>query len=172
MELSLRTESLTAAFNAGAAAATRGTLSSEPSEKTQETVSLIQRASGRSAQEKLRQQCILWVDDQPANNAYEQSVFSALGVDVDIALDTQEALDILKNRHYDLIISDMGRPSGSRAGYELLAKIRRIGIKTPFLIYAGSSAPEHTREALERGAQGSTNDPQALFALALDYLAI
>jgi CheY-like chemotaxis protein len=108
---------------------------------------------------------ILWVDDRPENNVYERKAFEALGLSFSLALSTNEALEILRHNKFAAVISDMGRREGPREGYVLLEAIRREGNKTPFFIYAGSNLPEHRQEAAERGAQGSTNDPQELFEL-------
>jgi CheY-like chemotaxis protein len=100
---------------------------------------------------------ILWVDDRPANNTFERQVFESLGLGFDLALSTDEALELLNGSRYAAIISDMGRREGPREGYRLLEAVRAVDTATPFFIYAGSNAPEHKREALRRGAQGSTN---------------
>lgn len=113
---------------------------------------------------------VLWVDDRPENNIYERKAFEALGLSFSLALSTNEALEILQRNRFVAIISDMGRHEGPREGYVLLEKIRNQGNKTPFFIYAGSNLPKHKQEAAERGAQGSTNNPQELFELVTKTL--
>jgi len=108
---------------------------------------------------------ILWVDNRPENNVYERKAFEALGLSFSLALSTDEALETLKRNKFAAIISDMGRREGPREGYVLLEAVRKKRDRTPFLIYAGSNLPEHKREAAQRGAQGSTNNPQELFEL-------
>jgi len=120
---------------------------------------------------ELGRKLILWVDDRPDNNVYERAAFEAMGVDFKLALSTNEALQMLANGQFAAIISDMGRKEGPREGYVLLDAIRSEGDKTPFFIYAGSNAPEHKRQALEHGAQGSTNDAQELFELVTQFIA-
>jgi CheY-like chemotaxis protein len=111
--------------------------------------------------------CLLWVDDNPSNNTYEANAFEAVGMRIELALSTQEALQLLEEHSYDAIISDMGRREGPREGYVLLDAIRGRGDETPYFIYAGSSLPEHKREARQHGAQGSTNDAEELFKLVV-----
>jgi CheY-like chemotaxis protein len=106
---------------------------------------------------------ILWVDDRPDNNHYERGAFESIGFRFTIALSTKEALQILSRQRFAAIISDMGRKEGPKEGYALLDALRSQGDQTPFYIYAGSNSSEHQREAIARGAQGSTNDPQELF---------
>lgn len=115
---------------------------------------------------------ILWVDDYPSNNAYERRAFESLGISIDTALSTEEALERLR-RHtgYSAIISDMGRPPDQEAGYTLLRAVRDMGLQTPFFIYAGSNRPEYKARARSEGAQGSTNDPIELFSLVTEALA-
>jgi CheY-like chemotaxis protein len=110
---------------------------------------------------------ILWVDDRPNNNVHERAAMEALGVRFDLALSTNEALEKLKRRSYDAIISDMGRPPDPRAGYTLLDKLRESGDRTPFIIYAGSRAAEHRAEAKQHGAIDCTNRPDELFKIVL-----
>ena len=74
---------------------------------------------------------------------------------MDVSLDVDDALARLSELHYDLVISDMGRPSNNQAGYQLLHTIRASRNEVPFVIYAGSDLPAHHIEAHRRGAQGS-----------------
>jgi CheY-like chemotaxis protein len=125
------------------------------------TPRMIRRA-GRAA--------VLWVDDRPSNNVHERQALEALGVTFVLATSTDEALEKLKGQSFDAIISDMGRASDSQAGYTLLDKLRAGGNQTPFIIYAGSRAPEHRAEARRRGAVGCTNRPDELFEMVLAVL--
>jgi CheY-like chemotaxis protein len=113
---------------------------------------------------------ILWVDDRPTNNVYERGAFEAMDITFTLAHSTQEALSILSKERFAAIISDMGRKEGPREGYVLLEAVRATDQRTPFFIYAGSAAQKHKQEAVERGAQGSTNSPQELFDIVLHAL--
>lgn len=121
----------------------------------------LQRASGAWA---------LWVDDRPDNNVYERQSLEALGVRFVLATSTDDALDKISKQHFDVVISDMGRPPDPRAGYTLLDRLRSAGNRTPFVIYARSSAPEHKAEAQRRGALGCTNRASELFGYVLAAL--
>jgi CheY-like chemotaxis protein len=119
---------------------------------------------------KLSQASVLWVDDNPSNNRYERAALEALGIRFTISRTTEDALERIRARPYDVIISDMGRPPDNRAGYTLLDEKDKLGNQTPFIIYAGSNRPEHRAEARERGALGSTNDPQELFQMVVSAI--
>jgi CheY-like chemotaxis protein len=114
---------------------------------------------------------ILWVDDRPSNNAFEKQAFEKLGFTVTDVLSTTQALEAVKARNYDLIISDMGRPEGARAGYDLLTKLKEQKINTPFVIYSSANTQEMRAEAVRQGAFGSTNHPDELLHLAADALS-
>ena len=105
---------------------------------------------------------ILWVDDRPENNVYERQAMESMGLGFTLALSTDEALRFLSTRRFAAIISDMERKEGPQEGYKLLEALRSQDKTTPFFIYAGSNALKHRREALMRGAQGSTNIAQDL----------
>lgn len=113
---------------------------------------------------------ILWVDDRPSNNIYERQALEAIGIRFTISTSTEDALRRLDEGSYDTIISDMGRPPDSRAGYTLLDVLKQRGRYPPFIIYAGSNASEHKRETRERGGWGTTNRPQELFSLVISAL--
>jgi CheY-like chemotaxis protein len=116
-------------------------------------------------QRRLQGSRVLWVDDAPDNNTFEKQALEALGIYVDISTSTDNALVMMSGRPYDLVISDMGRPPDLRAGYTLLDSLRDRGNSVPFVIYSGSRAPEHIREALEHGAVGATSLPSELLEI-------
>ncbi|MEH1829760.1 MAG: response regulator [Nostoc sp.] len=113
---------------------------------------------------------VLWVDDNPDNNTYERQALEALGVSFVLATSTDEALKKISLQRFDAIISDMGRPPDSRAGYTLLDKLRAQNNQTPFIIYAGSRNPEHVAESRRHGAIGCTNNANELFEMLLFVL--
>ncbi len=115
---------------------------------------------------------ILWVDDRPDNNIIERSSMAAYNIDFVLVKSTSHALAALRQQQFDAIVSDMGRPPDLRAGYTLLDAIRGGGDRTPYFIYAGSKQPEHVREALSRGAQGTTNMGDELLQMLLQALNV
>src|SRR5205823_15007856 len=52
---------------------------------------------------------VLWVDDHPENNVLEMDQLQRRGVPVDTARSTQQALEQLTSRRYQIIVSDMDR---------------------------------------------------------------
>lgn len=135
-----------------------------------EAVSLVQAEVTPRMLRKASHATVLWVDDRPENNVYERHSLETLGLTFVLARSTDEALERVKSGRFSAIISDMGRPPDARAGYTLLDKLRASGDRTPFIIYAGSNAPEHRAEARKRGALGCTNRASELFEYVLQAL--
>lgn len=166
VEASLTKQQAEAAAYLGAAAARRGGdgSASSPVEQAQGIANAVTQAVGPNTMTQLTNATILWVDDRPGNNTYERMALETLGIRFVISTSTDDAVERLRSERYDLIISDMGRPPDSQAGYTLLSKVREeLKFKTPYLIYATSNAPEHDAEARQRGANGSTGNPRDLF---------
>jgi CheY-like chemotaxis protein len=113
---------------------------------------------------------VLWVDDNPANNVLAMRALTKLRLDVEQVTSTELGLSAMQRRHFDLVISDMGRNDNMRAGYDLLSAIRATGNQVPFLIFAGSDSPAFRAEATARGAQLSTNDVLELIDHIIKYL--
>jgi len=96
---------------------------------------------------------ILWVDDYPENNDYPRKILEQVGIKFDLALETENAVDILKRKKFDLIISDMGRGNNPSAGLDLLNELKNLGINTPVIIFSSTRAiKKYGRDALELGA--------------------
>lgn len=129
---------------------------------------VIMRDEDANAPNGAEPKLVLWVDDMPANNTGERTAFEKYNVRIILATSTEDAMrQIRTNATIDAIISDMGRPPDQRAGYTLLKFVRDSGSRVPYFIYAGSRAPEHQREALARGAQGTTNIGSELIDMVL-----
>jgi CheY-like chemotaxis protein len=120
----------------------------------------------------LRGRLLLWVDDHPANNVVETDICERLGATISFAKSTEEARKEAHQKRYDVVISDMGRLEdgiyNDKAGYDLLDILQsELNIMPPLIIYAGTNAPPPA-EAKQRGAFGSTDDPQVLLQLIIN----
>ena len=172
LEATAKRQQIEAAALLGAASASKPSDVSAPKpppdeDKARAIANVVSQAVRPKAIRRLAEASVLWVDDNPSNNLYERKALEVLGIRFTISTSTNDALEKLRAFKYDVIISDMGRPPDKQAGYTLLAEKQKLGDKTPYIIYAGSNAPEHKAEARQKGAAGSTNDPQELFQLVL-----
>ena len=105
-----------------------------------------------------RRKHILWVDDNPSNNAFIIDKLGKDGVEVTEALSTREALTFLgKNtKNIDVIISDMGRFEDGQyqpnAGLKLIEAMRDLGI--PIFVFSSAQyAREHGETVRTAGAK-------------------
>ena len=109
----------------------------------------------------------LWVDDSPENNLNERKMFRQLGVEIDLARNTEEALKMLRTPGYDLVLSDMARGLEPQAGLDFLHKLRQTDQTTPVIFYVGTFAPE---KGIPPGSFGITNRPDELLHMTMDIL--
>lgn len=108
---------------------------------------------------------ILWVDDRPKNNSFLVAYLEERGAKVDVALSTQEGIDKFKATPYDIVLSDMGRPEGGKAGIDLAKRIRELNPRVPFFIFCGGWAAHNLREeALAAGVTEITSSGTTLLS--------
>lgn len=112
---------------------------------------------------------ILWVDDAPDNNVYLRGLLRSLGIFVDLAKNTFDAVSMAALTKYDVIISDMKRDGDSKAGIKLLAELQQRDLDayrwTVFYFSqydAGRGVPTY--------AFGATKRPDELIHLVMDIL--
>jgi CheY-like chemotaxis protein len=172
MEASLRRRQAeaSAALVAATVARRKGDESAEDTAREVESVARLVEGSSSRALRRAGRATVLWVDDRPENNVRERRSLAALGMNFVISTSTDDALSVMKGQRFDVVISDMGRPPDSQAGYTLLDRLRASGDLTPFVIYASSSHPDHVAEARRRGALGCTSRPDELFDCVLSAL--
>ncbi len=115
----------------------------------------------------LPRRSILWVDDNPKNNGFIVQMLRDRGINVDIALTTQEAAPQIGSDRYGAFVSDMGRDEGGEfvpnAGINLLKKVRAKDPQIPFVIYCSArGVRDYGEEALQLGATDVTTSPANL----------
>jgi DNA-binding NtrC family response regulator len=83
---------------------------------------------------------ILVVDDDPVLLDLLVDTLTSIGYDAVAAPGGAEALDILKNREFDLMITDIKMPDVD--GIQLLKKVRRYYSRMPVLFITGVASPD------------------------------
>lgn len=134
-------------------------------EDVEELLSELQSFLTPETRSGLSNGSILWVDDTPENNRIERETLESLGIDIVSSTSTSDAIGIIRRNDYDVIISDMGRPEGDRAGYDLLERKQELGDTAPFIIYSYPVKEKHKKEARRQGAFGSTDSPRELYQM-------
>ena len=94
---------------------------------------------------------ILVVEDLELNHRYLRDALERLGASVTVATDGHEALQLLRERTFDLILMDLNMPGMD--GYEAVRLIRDIPryARLPILALSASVMPEEIERALGSG---------------------
>jgi cellulose synthase/poly-beta-1,6-N-acetylglucosamine synthase-like glycosyltransferase/DNA-binding response OmpR family regulator len=101
---------------------------------------------------------VLAVDDDAFTRAYISSILSGAGMDV-VALDVGDAVAVLSDSHFDLVIADRSMPGVS--GEEFLTMVRSNPIfdLTPFLFLTASDNVDDLIGGLDGGADDYITKP-------------
>ena len=113
---------------------------------------------------------ILWVDDNPSNNAKERLYFEKKSIAVYPVISSDEAKRLLSIYQYQIVISDMGRQEDKLAGIHLLEYMRANDITTPFVLYTWHSTPRLINEISELGGQSVAIDSKSLYEAVEKHL--
>lgn len=82
---------------------------------------------------------------------------AAAGFSLDCVSSGEEAIEVLRNEPYNLVILDLGLPDMD--GLEVLSNLRRREIQTPILILTARDAVNDRIEGLDRGADDYLSKP-------------
>ncbi len=96
---------------------------------------------------------VLIVDDSVTTRQIEKTVFEANGYQVETAVDGIDALDKMKLRHMDIIVTDIKMPRMD--GLVFVNNIRRLEkyIQTPVIVVSAVYDPEIKKQFLDAGVQ-------------------
>jgi len=84
----------------------------------------------------------LLVEDEPAVVDFMITLFGTIGWRVDVAEGARSALEHIRSRHYDLVVSDMRLPEGSGEEFFRGAVAHDPGIARRFVFMTGDTAHE------------------------------
>jgi len=109
---------------------------------------------------------VLYVDDEPALLEIGRLFLeSSNQCRVATVLSGEEALDILRRKRFDAIVSDYQMPVMD--GLDLLRQLRESGVDIPFILFTGRGREEVVVRAFELGADfylQKGGDPRTQFA--------
>lgn len=108
---------------------------------------------------------ILVVDDEQAIRDTLSEILSYENYKTDMASDGKEAIEMLKNNIYDVILSDIKMPTMD--GIEFLAKVKELEIDTPVIMISGHGTIELAVEAVRKGAYDFIAKPPDLNRLLI-----
>jgi two-component system, NtrC family, response regulator HydG len=100
---------------------------------------------------------ILVVDDEPDIRENLRDILSDLGYAVDTAADGPSALQLVREKHYDVALLDLRMPGMD--GLELYRRIKEIRAGTVAMIVTAYAADDTAQAALEAGAWKIVSKP-------------
>lgn len=100
---------------------------------------------------------LLIIDDEPELREVLIALLEDICGDISEAANGIEAIEILKTKQFDAVLSDEKMPK--KSGLDVLKWMRENGIQTPFIMHTGYGQKEMVREAQELGAQAFIDKP-------------
>ena len=104
-------------------------------------------------------------DDADLLSVAKQCLEMQADIEVESFQSVNEALAVLKNRKFDVIVSDY--QMNEKDGLEFLNEIKTLGITTPFILFTGKGRDEVAVKALNSGAfryLDKRGNPEAAYA--------
>jgi len=93
---------------------------------------------------------LLLVDDDANTLASLSRAFRLAGHDATVCDNALRAADLIRNHHFDLILSDVVMPG--KSGLELLEELTKGGLQTPIVLISGQANIEMAVKATRLGA--------------------
>lgn len=106
---------------------------------------------------------VLVVDDMRVHRGIAATYLGRLGIDCDLARDGNEALTLVQERDYALVLADMAMPDMD--GPTLAGRIRKIVPTLPIVAVTGQFSPEDRQDLLVAGLDDTMRKPVELLAL-------
>ena len=118
---------------------------------------------------------ILLAEDEPINQMIAQEMLEELGFDITVANNGKEALDLVMENTYDLILTDMQMPVMD--GLEATSRIRALakGKRVPIVAMTANAFAEDRAKCLAAGMNdfvAKPVDPETQFATLFKWLSI
>ncbi|QVL36916.1 hybrid sensor histidine kinase/response regulator [Aminirod propionatiphilus] len=99
-----------------------------------------------------RRRSVLVVEDSITSRALIRNILTSAGYDVEAAVDGQEAWELLSDRSFDIVVSDVEMPRMN--GFELTAKIRGDASMAdlPVVLVTSLDSPRDRERGIDAGA--------------------
>jgi CheY-like chemotaxis protein len=103
---------------------------------------------------------ILYVDDEELQGKLMQRMLTRMGYDAKVAQDAKEALEILDNEEFLVIITDLSMPEMN--GIELCKQIRKFNSESFIYAFSGYLAEFDFEKLEEYGFDGHLSKPSEI----------
>ncbi len=108
---------------------------------------------------------VLWIDDNPDTVMYESGILQSLGMLVEFAKTSANAMDRMGREQFQIVISDIHRGNQTTAGLDFMHEAQAHQMNPLMIFYV--SQLDHAK-GVPPGAFGITDDPNELIHLVLD----
>lgn len=99
-------------------------------------------------------------EDNPVNQEVAKAMLSRLGLNTVIAHDGKQAVDLIRNHHYDIILMDCQMPVMD--GFEATAQIRQQLNKIPIIALTANATEDDRTQCLNAGMDDFLSKPYTL----------
>lgn len=100
---------------------------------------------------------VLIVDDEESIRTMLYKVIRSNGLDAETACSGEEAMNLLRNKHYDLILLDINMQGMD--GFQVVQRMRGSGIQIPVILVSGRQEDYDTLYGLDIGADDYVTKP-------------
>lgn len=121
-----------------------------------------------SEQIPLGEGTILVVDDEEVMRKTASNILQKLGYDILTANDGEEAVEIFKEKHNQIVLTLLDLSMPKLSGKEAYAEMKKIDPNLKALIVSGLADEQRINEVLEMGANGFIKKPYSMIDLARD----
>jgi DNA-binding NtrC family response regulator len=108
---------------------------------------------------------LLLIDDDANTLASLSRAFRLAGHDATVCDNALRAAELIRNDHFDLILSDVVMPG--KTGLELLEELKKLGVETPIVLISGQANIETAVKATRLGALDFLEKPLSTDKLLL-----
>ena len=116
---------------------------------------------------------VLIAEDNPSNQKLVAILMQKMGLDVALANDGLEAVELCDSQTFDLILMDMQMPNLN--GYDATRQLRSQGIQTPIIAVTANAMTGDEEKCISVGCDGYLSKPidrKKLEALLAQYLGV
>lgn len=92
---------------------------------------------------------ILVADDNLINQKVAEMIFGNLGFKIDIANNGKEAVDLVKDKNYDIVFTDLMMPE--KDGWDVINELRGMGFEKPVIAMTATASNDIKRKAFKAG---------------------
>ncbi len=113
---------------------------------------------------------ILLVEDHKVNQEIFIALLEKSNIQIDLASNGKEAIELLQKRNYDIIFMDLQMPI--MGGIEATQVIRKSNITTPIIALSANAMESNIRESLDAGMDAHLSKPidiNKLYSTLLQY---